>query len=100
DSLFSGPTSAPSWPPTYVSEGLVSRITALLVNGGFVGGVTEDPAVAAAKDFAAKLRGLGLNVPAVPARTTAVANAPAVASVLGAPMSAAAAYSLEHSDNT
>lgn len=100
DSLFSPPTTAPSWAPNYVSEGLVSRITALLVNNGFVGGVSEDPSVAGAKDFAAKLRGLGVNVVGLPTRATATSNAPEIASVLGAPLSAAAAYSLEHSDNT
>lgn len=100
DSLFSGPMTAPSWAPNYVSDGLVSRITALMANDGFVGGISQDPSLSAARDFSAKLKGLGITVAGGPTRTTAAQDATQIASVSGAPLSSAVGYALEHSDNT
>ena len=79
--LFSGPRTAPTWPATYVSTGVVAPITALTVDEGRVGPIVEgiaprvpDPPVAAARAFARRLVALGIKVTGPP---TAVKAPPA-----------------------
>jgi len=100
DSLFSGPLTSPTWPATYIQEGLVSRITALIADGGFVGGINPDPSLATTKKFADLLRARGVNLAGNPKRATAPLEATEIASVESLPMSAIVQESLEKSDNT
>ncbi|NQU37765.1 MAG: D-alanyl-D-alanine carboxypeptidase/D-alanyl-D-alanine-endopeptidase [Actinobacteria bacterium] len=100
DGLFSGPMSSPTWPPTYVQEGIVSRITALIADGGFVGGINDDPSLATTKKFAELLKVRGVNVSGSPKRSSAPADASEIANVESLPMSAIVQQALEESDNT
>ncbi len=98
--LFSGPLSSPTWPTTYVQEGIVSRITALIADGGFVGGINSDPSLATTKRFAQLLKDRGVKVKGSPGRVLAPAQETLVSSVESLPMSALVQQSLEKSDNT
>lgn len=94
-SLFTGPTTATSWPAGYVSEGLVSAITALMTDGG---GPTN-PAASAAARFADLLRNEGVKVRAVSGSTKATSSV-VLGSVRSAPLTTAVTEMLERSDNT
>jgi serine-type D-Ala-D-Ala carboxypeptidase/endopeptidase (penicillin-binding protein 4) len=66
-SLFSGPAWGPTWPGTY--SDVASRVSALWVNegrsipgGGVIGPREGDPAKVAAKAFADRLEGQGIDV--------------------------------------
>jgi D-alanyl-D-alanine carboxypeptidase/D-alanyl-D-alanine-endopeptidase (penicillin-binding protein 4) len=96
DNLFSGPRTAPSWPSTYVSSGLVSPITALMVDGG---GGSSDPSLAAAQAFATLLRERGIAVAAVPKRTSSTGGE-RIAATTSAPLNIGVGYTLAASDNT
>jgi D-alanyl-D-alanine carboxypeptidase/D-alanyl-D-alanine-endopeptidase (penicillin-binding protein 4) len=91
DTLFSGPRTAPTWPATYVSTGVVAPITALTLDEGRVGAIVEgtaprvpDPPVAAARAFARRLAALGIKVTGTP---TAVKAPPAPATSPTSPTS-------------
>jgi D-alanyl-D-alanine carboxypeptidase/D-alanyl-D-alanine-endopeptidase (penicillin-binding protein 4) len=79
-SLFTGPTTAPGWKPTYIPEGSVAAVTALAIDGGRSSpderARVADPSRAAAAAFAALLRKHGIAVaPSVkPVRTKATAR--------------------------
>ncbi len=100
DSLFSGPTEAPSWARTYVSSGAVSRITALEVDGGYVAGSNPDPSKSAANSFRQLLATAGVQVNESVSRVTALSTAAEVAQVQSPPISALVQEMLEQSDNT
>ncbi len=100
DGLFSGPLTSPTWPQTYVQEGIVSRITALLTDGGFVSGITPDPSLASAQKFASLLKARGVKLSGAPTRADAPQQANELSAVLSLPMSAIVQQSLERSDNT
>jgi D-alanyl-D-alanine carboxypeptidase/D-alanyl-D-alanine-endopeptidase (penicillin-binding protein 4) len=74
DSLYAGDRLAPGWKPTYVSEGQVAPVTALMVDGGRVrqgrGPRTPEPALDAGRAFAALLQP-GAAVEVVRGRATA-----------------------------
>jgi D-alanyl-D-alanine carboxypeptidase/D-alanyl-D-alanine-endopeptidase (penicillin-binding protein 4) len=104
-SLFSGPETAKGWSPDDISFGQVSRIQALMTNGGRVRPIhnefggdprSGDPAIAAGKAFA-KLLG-------APQSTVRRGKAPAAAAELGVvqspPMVQLSDWMLEESDNT
>lgn len=95
DSLFSGPRTAPGWPSTYVSSGLVSPITALMADGG----KGSDPSLAATQAFASLLTQRGVAVAASPKRTT-YAGGEQIAATTSAPLSVSVGYTLAASDNT
>ena len=72
DSLFTGPTTSPTWPASYVD--VVAPITALWVDqattpGSY--GFESAPSAAAAAVFVEKLRAAGITVTGTPRRTTA-----------------------------
>ena len=84
--LFTGPRTAPNWPATYLSTGVVSPITALSLDEGRVGAIVEgtaprvpDPPMSAAKAFARRLIALGIIVTGSPSAATAP-DAPATPS--------------------
>ncbi|MDQ7991801.1 MAG: D-alanyl-D-alanine carboxypeptidase/D-alanyl-D-alanine-endopeptidase [Propionicimonas sp.] len=98
DSLFSGPAWHPSWKSSWRSY--TARVSALSINGGRSGqwSVHPDPALTAAKAFAARLKAAGIKVTAVkPAE--AAAGAVTLAEVVSAPLSKIVGHTLRNSDN-
>ena len=79
DALFTGPAVSPDWPPTYLSSGVVSPVSALSVDAGRVrpGSVAReaDPALAAGRELARLLRSRGVDVRPDVTRGSAAANA-------------------------
>jgi len=101
DSLFSGATTSAGWEGTYVSQGLITPITALMANEGFVGGrPNADPSQTTAEAFVAALKVRGIKVTGTPQRIIAAPDSQEIASVSSAPMSLLVQHTLEHSDNT
>lgn len=101
-SLFSGPDVNPHWPSTYVPENVVSPIQALWVDEGRAAsgyGRVDDPAAAAAQEFAAALGDAGVRVTGQPAERTARDAAGALASVTSEPLSQIVEHTLATSDN-
>ena len=81
--LFTGPATAPTWPPSYVASGIVAPVSALTVDEGRVGLIAEgpaprvtDPALSAARAFARQLGRFGITVRGVPVHGRAPATAP------------------------
>lgn len=101
-SLFTGPSVNPTWPSSYISESIVSPISALWVDEGrAVPGLARrvsDPAATAAERFAKLLRADGVKV-----RSTRPGSAPDtgqhIASVESAPLQQIVQHVLETSDN-
>lgn len=102
DSLFSGPDWGPEWPEYYRTSGIVSPVSALMVDDGRVGGQwgpkVEDPALAAAQRFAELLRGQGIAISGVK-RGTSPDGAAEVAAVESVPVNEIAGQALTYSDN-
>ena len=103
DTLFAGPAVSPAWKPDYLTDDVVSPITALWVDQGReTPGYTArsaDPAAAAARAFAAALRARGVRVAGEPERRPAAEDAEPVAAVLGAELVEVVQHVLEASDN-
>jgi D-alanyl-D-alanine carboxypeptidase/D-alanyl-D-alanine-endopeptidase (penicillin-binding protein 4) len=101
DSLFSEPSFNPAWPAHYLPEHVVSRVTALWVDGGRPAqgsGRVDDPSLYAAQTFAAALVARGITVVGEPAPGVA-SDGRELASVQSAPLREIAARILEVSDN-
>jgi D-alanyl-D-alanine carboxypeptidase/D-alanyl-D-alanine-endopeptidase (penicillin-binding protein 4) len=85
DSLFRGPRTAPGWPTSYVSTGVVSPVMALSADGGRVSADSRvrdaDPALAAGTWFARRLAQAGITVTPEVSRTVTVAGATPLATV-------------------
>ena len=83
DSLFTGPTSAPTWPASYVASGIVAPVTALQVDRGKINPPSQarasDPSKLAGQRFAQALKARGIAVKGTVKRATAAAGAPAEA---------------------
>jgi len=87
-SLFTGPASSPGWEPTYVSQNIVTPVSALWADQGAQNGVrATDPAASAARTFAGLLKHQGISVAGEPVP----AEAPADAAVVGVMRSATVA---------
>jgi serine-type D-Ala-D-Ala carboxypeptidase/endopeptidase (penicillin-binding protein 4) len=101
-SLFSGPDLSPHWPPGYLTDQVVSRITALWADEGVAADRSrrvDDPAATAAADFASYLTADGVRV-AGPARDRATPPAAReLARVTSVPLSDIVERVLESSDN-
>ena len=101
-SLFSGPSVAPQWEPSYIPDEVVSPISALWVDEGRLGyGYSDrspDPAAAAAQVLADDLARHGVRVSGKP-RAAAAGDAEVVASVQSAPLDQIVEHVLEVSDN-
>lgn len=100
DSLYTGDRLAPGWKPTYVTEGAVAPVTALMVDGGRLrqgrGPRTSEPALAAGEAFAALLQpGAAVEV----VQGTATADAAPLAEVTSPPVSQLVEQMLVASDN-
>ncbi len=90
DSLFTGPTTAASWPKAYVATGVVAPVTALQVDGGRLtpgrNARSTDPSAAAARAFAGLLRDRGISVRGKIQRTRPPTGSVSIAEVQSPPM--------------
>jgi D-alanyl-D-alanine carboxypeptidase/D-alanyl-D-alanine-endopeptidase (penicillin-binding protein 4) len=102
-SLFTGPSTSPTWEPTYVSSGVIAPVTALMVDQGLVSDTSlaryPEPDLAAANDFVALLEDEGLTVRGEPKPVTSRPAATAVASVESPPIDSLVERMLRESDN-
>ncbi|WP_300680636.1 D-alanyl-D-alanine carboxypeptidase/D-alanyl-D-alanine-endopeptidase [Nocardioides sp.] len=102
DSLFTGPTTSPSWPANYVPDDVVSPMSALRLDEGQLDdGRDLTPATTAARKVAAVLRAEGITV-AHRIRKAAVSTAGTdteIARVTSAPLRDIVQHTLETSDN-
>jgi D-alanyl-D-alanine carboxypeptidase/D-alanyl-D-alanine-endopeptidase (penicillin-binding protein 4) len=101
-SLFTGPAVDPSWPDSYVTEGVVAPITALWSDEGRTdGGAARaaDPALDAGQTFARALTHAGIAVKGKPSAATAPAGATPLAQVQSPPLREIVDHVLETSDN-
>jgi D-alanyl-D-alanine carboxypeptidase/D-alanyl-D-alanine-endopeptidase (penicillin-binding protein 4) len=100
DSLYTGDRLAPGWKPTYVTEGQVAPVTALVVDGGRVrqgrGPRVPEPTLEAGRAFAALLQP-GAAVELV--RGTAAAGAAPLGEVASPPVPQLVERMLIASDN-
>jgi len=102
DTLFAGPGWNPAWHDSHIQY--VAPTAALAVNVGKTRDVPyarrfDDPALEAAKTFAAALSAQGVTVSG-PVRATVPAGATRIAAVESAPMREIIAYTVQESDNT
>ena len=99
-SLFSGPDASPAWESSYVSQNIVTPVSALWADQGETNGIrAKDPAAAAARTFARLLEDRGITVTGEPAATTAADDATTLASVRSATVARIVATLIRVSDN-
>src|SRR5262249_2570173 len=113
-SLFTGPSTAPGWTPSYISTGNVTPITSLEVDQGRLtrSGAPQDaddptnfrarsgtPATEAANAFARLLRRDGLHVVGLPAAGHQPRHATQVAAVRSPPLASIVGWMLRESNN-
>jgi D-alanyl-D-alanine carboxypeptidase/D-alanyl-D-alanine-endopeptidase (penicillin-binding protein 4) len=92
---------SPGWEKSYVTERIVTPVSALWVDQrGFIGDEDSDlPAPLAAKDFAERLEKAGISVEGDPTAGRALAGAATVASVRSATVAQITEHMLASSDN-
>jgi serine-type D-Ala-D-Ala carboxypeptidase/endopeptidase (penicillin-binding protein 4) len=103
DHIYTGPSRSPHWGPGDIASGYVSPIMALEIDRGSVGGMVgrqSDPAMAAAKTFAAGLKKHGITVNPRITRGTAPDDAELLAQIESASIAELVEFALTHSDNT
>lgn len=100
-SLFTGPRTAPGWKPTYIPEGSVAPVSALMMDEGRApnGARYPDPARTTADAFAGLLRKYGVKVGKKVEPAKAAATAQELARVESGPIYALVERMLTHSDN-
>ena len=99
-SLFSGPTTSPTWPPGYLGGGVVPRISALWDDEAHIGGgYVADPPKDAAVDFARLLRSRGVRVVGQPRAAKTPEQATVLGEVQSPPLSWIVTHLLMVSDN-
>lgn len=101
-SLFTGPAVAPSWPHSYITEGVVSPISALWADEGRTeagNGRVADPAADAAQTFGHALAAAGIAVKGSASPGVAPDGAAELAHVDSAPLREIVDHVLETSDN-
>ncbi len=102
DSLFTGPDASPQWEPSYLPDGVVSRIRALWMDEGrpeIGSGRVPDPSRTAATYFVRALRAEGVLVSGPVTRRKAGDEARQVAEVQSAPLSQIVERVVTVSDN-
>jgi D-alanyl-D-alanine carboxypeptidase/D-alanyl-D-alanine-endopeptidase (penicillin-binding protein 4) len=99
--LFSGPAVSPAWEKSYVSERIVTPVSALWVDQrGYVGDDESTmPAPLAAKEFGEQLEDAGISVDGSPRATTAGSGAVPVASIRSATLARLVEHMIASSDN-
>jgi len=105
DTLFTGPSVAPSWDPANIDAGFVAPVTAIAVDVARRTDETYaprflDPSVAAARAFVTALEDAGVTVTGTVARGTPAEGATEVGRVSSAPLGDVIGYLLQTSDNT
>jgi serine-type D-Ala-D-Ala carboxypeptidase/endopeptidase (penicillin-binding protein 4) len=102
DSLFAAGLP-PSWPPSYVSAGIVAPTSALALDGGRRAPDApirdSDPAAAAAEEFARLLQDAGVQQAGGIARTTSQPDDQIAATIQSAPLAGVVEYVVTTSDN-
>lgn len=100
-SLFSGPAVSPGWKESYITERIVTPVSALWVDQrGFIGDDASDmPAPLAAKEFAERLDDAGIEVDGDVSEGQAPAGAAPVASVRSATVARLVEQMIASSDN-
>ncbi|WP_152471605.1 D-alanyl-D-alanine carboxypeptidase/D-alanyl-D-alanine endopeptidase [Nocardiopsis gilva] len=104
-SLYAGPLEGPDWKPSYIWDGNVAKVTALMVDGGRkhkerkYGDRYDDPPRVAADKFARQLREAGVRVEGKPAPAKAPHGADPIASVDSPPLAALVEKMMLESDN-
>ncbi|NMR20360.1 D-alanyl-D-alanine carboxypeptidase/D-alanyl-D-alanine-endopeptidase [Cellulomonas fimi] len=105
DTLFTGPALSPGWEPGHLANGFTAPITAIAVDIAALRTDVPypprqtDPALSAAREFAARLIAAGITVTGTPARGAAPSGGLELASVDSAPMGEIVEYFLDTSDN-
>ena len=101
DSLFSGPDVSPRWPATYLSQNIVTPISALWVSQGVAdnGIRSRTPASSAADVFATLLEKAGITVKAGTSRAKAAPTATEIARVQSGTVAQILESTIQHSDN-
>lgn len=99
-SLFTGPAASPTWQPTYLTENIVTPVSALWADQGMVAGIrAKDPALAAAATFSKLLAARGISVAGEPSSTRAPADAERLASESSATVAQIVETLIRVSDN-
>jgi D-alanyl-D-alanine carboxypeptidase/D-alanyl-D-alanine-endopeptidase (penicillin-binding protein 4) len=99
-SLFTGPNASPAWESSYIGQKIVTPVSALMVDGGVIGGTRVDfPAKATAEVFARLLQRRGIDVTNSPIETKAPSTADPVASVRSATVAQIVEAMIARSDN-
>jgi D-alanyl-D-alanine carboxypeptidase/D-alanyl-D-alanine-endopeptidase (penicillin-binding protein 4) len=105
DTLFSGPGINPGWKPADVNAGYVASVAAVGVDIARTRDEPypprfPDPAMHAARAFAALLAEQGITVSSGPSRTSGTGDALEIARVESAPVREVVRYAVQTSDNT
>jgi D-alanyl-D-alanine carboxypeptidase/D-alanyl-D-alanine-endopeptidase (penicillin-binding protein 4) len=99
-SLFSGPDASSAWEKSYVSQKIVTPVSALWADEGVVHGVRADDAPqAATQEFARMLERRGITVSGTPIETKVPSTADPVASVSSATVAEIVEAMIARSDN-
>lgn len=101
DSLFTGPSASPTWPNSYISDNIVTPVSALWTDQGVrPGGVrSADPAASAAGVFAGLLARHGISVTGEPSAKKVAETEPTVAAVRSATVAQIVSTLIRTSDN-
>lgn len=98
--LFTGPAASPTWEPTYVSDNIVTSVSALWADQGEQNGIrAKDPAASAARTFGDLLEDRGITVTGEPEPAKAQDDAAALAVVRSATVARIVETLLRVSDN-
>jgi D-alanyl-D-alanine carboxypeptidase/D-alanyl-D-alanine-endopeptidase (penicillin-binding protein 4) len=100
-SLFSGPAVSPAWEKSYVTERIVTPVTALWVDqrGIADGEESDEPAALAAEEFAEQLDDAGISVEGDATEGRAPAGSTPLASVRSATVARITEHMVASSDN-
>ncbi len=99
-SLFTGPSQSPDWKPSYVTDNIVTPVSALWADQGLVGGIrAADPPASAARIFAGLLEDRGIDVSGDPTSVKAPRGAAPVAAVQSATVAQMVGAMIRTSDN-
>lgn len=99
-SLFTGPSASPDWEATYVTDNIVTPVSALWADQGVVDGLRAgDPAASAAGIFAGLLEDRGIKVSGDPESVKAPRGVTPVAAVQSATVAQIVSAMVRTSDN-
>jgi D-alanyl-D-alanine carboxypeptidase/D-alanyl-D-alanine-endopeptidase (penicillin-binding protein 4) len=99
-SLFKGPGASPGWESSYVSQNIVTPVSALWADQGVQNGVrVKDPAASAARTFAGLLEDRGITINREPEQASAPGSATGLAAVQSATVARIVDTLIRVSDN-